>query len=125
MERDNRSRFRWTNNRQGVEHIVISYTKGYNISIKNNHKGITYDIRRGHHKNTLSQKLYRKNADHENTHHTRQGGRTDHSTSSHGLVPSIDRVMEILQTWVFVIFGCENVVKGYMGIHQKMMETIR
>ena len=52
VERDNRSRFRWTNNRQGVEHIVISYTKGYNISTKNNHKGIRYDIRRGHHKNT-------------------------------------------------------------------------
>ena len=55
----------------------------------------------------VSQKdAYRKNTHHENTHHTRHGGRTDHSTSSHGLVPSsTDRVMEILQTWVFVIMG--------------------
>ena len=50
--------------------------------------------------------MYQKNASHRNTHHTRQGGRTDHSTSSHGLVPSsTDRVMEILQTWAFVISG--------------------
>ena len=55
----------------------------------------------------MSQKdAYEKNDTHRNTHHTRQGGRTDHSTSSHGLVPSsTDRVMEILQTWVFVITG--------------------
>ena len=57
-------------------------------------------------KYSVSQKdPHRKTHDHENTpDHTRQGGRTDHSTSSHGLVPSsTDRVMEILQTWVFVI----------------------
>ena len=49
---------------------------------------------------------YQKNTSYRNTHHTRQGGRTDHSTSSHGLVPSsTDRVMGILQTWVFVITG--------------------
>ena len=49
---------------------------------------------------------YQKNTHHENTHLTRHGGRTDHSTSSHGLPPSsTDRVMEILQTWVFVITG--------------------
>ena len=55
----------------------------------------------------MSQKdAYEKNDTHRNTHHTRQGGRTDHSTSSHGLVPSsTDRVMEILQTWGFVITG--------------------
>ena len=55
----------------------------------------------------VSQKdAYRKNTHHENTHHTRHGGRTDHSTSYHGLPPSsTDRVMEILQTWVFVITG--------------------
>ena len=55
----------------------------------------------------VSQKdAYQKNPHHENTHHTRHGGRTDHSTSSHGLVPSsTDRVMEILMTWVFVISG--------------------
>ena len=55
----------------------------------------------------VSQKdAYQKNTHHENTHHTRHGGRTDHSTSSHGLVPSsTDRVMEIIQTWVWVISG--------------------
>ena len=41
-----------------------------------------------------------------NTHHTRQGGRTDHSTSSHGLVPSsTDRVMKILRDLSIVILG--------------------
>ena len=55
----------------------------------------------------VSQKdAYQKNTHHENTHHTRHGGRTDHSTSSHGLVPSsTDRVMEVLSTWVFVVSG--------------------
>ena len=55
----------------------------------------------------VSQKdAYQKNTHHENTHHTRHGGRTDHSTSSHGLVPSsTDRVMEILMTWGWVISG--------------------
>ena len=55
----------------------------------------------------MSQKdAYEKNDTHRNTHHTRQGGRTDHSTSSHGLVPSsTDRVMEIIQTWAWVIMG--------------------
>ena len=41
-----------------------------------------------------------------NTHATRQGGRTDHSTSSHGLVPSsTDRVMKILRDLSIVILG--------------------
>ena len=57
-------------------------------------------------KNATHKKTRKKDDTHRNTHHTRQGGRTDHSTSSHGLVPSsTDRVMEILQTWVFVISG--------------------
>ena len=57
--------------------------------------------------NTLKNTIFEeKNASHRNTHHTRHGGRTDHSTSSHGLPPSsTDRVMGILQTWVFVIMG--------------------
>ena len=60
----------------------------------------------------VSQKdAYRKNTHHENTHHTRHGGRTDHSTSSHGLVPSsTDRVMEIIQTWVWVISGYVKII---------------
>ena len=51
-----------------------------------------------------------ENATHRNTHHTHQGGRTDHSTSSHGLVPSsTDRVMKILRDLSIVIWG-------YMGL---------
>ena len=50
--------------------------------------------------------MYRKNDTHRNTHHTRQGGRTDHSTSSHGLVPSsTDRVMGILRDLSVVMWG--------------------
>ena len=50
--------------------------------------------------------MYRKNDTHRNTHHTRQGGRTDHSTSSHGLVPSsTDRVMGVLRDLSIVIWG--------------------
>ena len=57
-------------------------------------------------KNATHKKTRKKDHSYRNTHHTRQGGRTDHSTSSHGLVPSsTDRVMEILQTWGFVITG--------------------
>ena len=53
---------------------------------------------------------YQKNDTYRNTHHTRQGGRTDHSTSSHGLVPSsTDRVMKILRDLSIVIWG-------YMGL---------
>ena len=50
---------------------------------------------------------YRKTkTHHENTHHTRQGGRTDHSTSSHGLVPSsTDRVMKVILTWGMITTG--------------------
>ena len=49
---------------------------------------------------------YQKNDTYRNTHHTRQGGRTDHSTSSHGLVPSsTDRVMKILRDLSIVIWG--------------------
>ena len=50
--------------------------------------------------------MYRKNDSHRNTHHTRQGGRTDHSTSSHGLVPSsTDRVMKVILTWGMITTG--------------------
>ena len=55
--------------------------------------------------------MYRKNDSHRNTHHTRQGGRTDHSTSSHGLVPSsTDRVMGILRDLSIVIWGYVGLV---------------
>jgi len=50
--------------------------------------------------------MYRKNDTHRNTHHTRQGGRTDHSTSSHGPDPSsTDRVMKVLRDLSIVIWG--------------------
>ena len=55
--------------------------------------------------------MYQKNASHRNTHHTRQGGRTDHSTSSHGLVPSsTDRVMGILRDLSVVMWGYVGLV---------------
>ena len=49
---------------------------------------------------------YQKNDTYRNTHHTRQGGRTDHSTSSHGPDPSsTDRVMRVLRDLSIVIWG--------------------
>ncbi len=55
--------------------------------------------------------MYQKNASHRNTHHTRQGGRTDHSTSSHGLVPSsTDRVMGVLRNVCVVIWGYSGIL---------------
>ena len=57
-------------------------------------------------KNATHKKTRKKDDSYRNTHHTRQGGRTDHSTSSHGLVPSsTDRVMGILRDLSIVIWG--------------------
>ena len=56
---------------------------------------------------------YEKNDSHRNTHHTRQGGRTDHSTSSHGPDPSsTDRVMRVLRDLSIVIWGYSGIVMG-------------
>ena len=45
-----------------------------------------------------------------NTHVTRQGGRTDHSTSSHGPDPSsTDRVMKILRDMCIVVWGYSGI----------------
>ena len=56
---------------------------------------------------------YQKNDTYRNTHHTRQGGRTDHSTSSHGPDPSsTDRVMGILRDVSIVIWGYLGIVLG-------------
>ena len=45
-----------------------------------------------------------------NTHATRQGGRTDHSTSSHGPDPSsTDRVMKILREVCIVVWGYSGI----------------
>ena len=53
---------------------------------------------------------YEKNDTHRNTHHTRQGGRTDHSTSSHGPDPSSpDRVMKILRDMCIVVWGYSGI----------------
>ena len=66
---------------------------------------------------------HQKNDTHRNTHHTRQGGRTDHSTSSHGLVPSsTDRVMRILRDLSIVIWGYSGII---MGRIKKEIKLIR
>ena len=58
---------------------------------------------------------YEKNDSHRNTHHTRQGGRTDHSTSSHGPDPSsTDRVMKILSDVCVVIWGYSGLFWDYL-----------
>ena len=67
--------------------------------------------------------MYQKNASHRNTHHTRQGGRTDHSTSSHGLVPSsTDRVMKILRDVCVVIWGYSGI---FMSKITREVKSIR
>ena len=54
--------------------------------------------------------MYQKNDTHRNTHHTRQGGRTDHSTSSHGPDPSsTDRVMGVLRDVCIVVWGYSGI----------------
>ena len=67
------------------------------------------------HKNTpidrYNEPMYQKNASHRNTHHTRQGGRTDLSTSSQGQVPShTDRVMRVLRDIGVVTWGYSGLV---------------
>jgi len=66
--------------------------------------------------NTLKNTIFEeKNASHRNTHHTRQGGRTDLSTSSQGLSPSrTDRVMRILRSWCIIIWGWSGIVADKM-----------
>ena len=62
--------------------------------------------------NTLKNTIFEeKNASHRNTHHTRQGGRTDLSTSSQGLSPSgTDRVMWVLSEWGFILTGYMKII---------------
>ena len=65
---------------------------------------------------------HQKNTSYRNTHHTRQGGRTDHSTSSHGLVPSsTDRVMKILRDVSIVIWGYSGIVMGRVAREIKLI----
>ncbi len=61
-------------------------------------------------KNATHKKTRKKDHSYRNTHHTRQGGRTDHSTSSHGLVPSsTDRVMRVLRDVCIVVWGYSGI----------------
>ena len=61
-------------------------------------------------KNATHQKTRKKDDSYRNTHHTRHGGRTDHSTSSHGPDPSsTDRVMKILRDVCIVVWGYSGI----------------
>ena len=61
-------------------------------------------------KNATHKKTRKKDDSYRNTHHTRQGGRTDHSTSSHGPDPSsTDRVMRILRDMCIVVWGYSGI----------------
>jgi len=61
-------------------------------------------------KNATHKKTRKKDDSYRNTHHTRQGGRTDHSTSSHGPDPSsTDRVMKILRDVCIVVWGYSGI----------------
>ena len=66
---------------------------------------------------------HQKNDTHRNTHHTRQGGRTDHSTSSHGPDPSsTDRVMRVLRDLSIVIWGYSGIVMGRVTREIKLIK---
>ena len=61
-------------------------------------------------KNATHKNTRKKDHSYRNTHHTRQGGRTDHSTSSHGPDPSsTDRVMKILRDVCIVVWGYSGI----------------
>ncbi len=61
-------------------------------------------------KNATHKNTRKKDDSYRNTHHTRQGGRTDHSTSSHGPDPSsTDRVMKILRDVCIVVWGYSGI----------------
>jgi len=64
-------------------------------------------------KNATHKNTRKKDDSYRNTHHTRQGGRTDHSTSSHGPDPSsTDRVMRILRDVCIIIWGYSGIIMG-------------
>ena len=61
-------------------------------------------------KNATHKNTRKKDDSYRNTHHTRHGGRTDHSTSSHGPDPSsTDRVMKILRDVCIVVWGYSGI----------------
>ena len=64
-------------------------------------------------KNATHKNTRKKDDSYRNTHHTRQGGRTDHSTSSHGPDPSsTDRVMRILRDVCIIMWGYSGILFG-------------
>ena len=64
-------------------------------------------------KNATHKNTRKKDDSYRNTHHTRQGGRTDHSTSSHGPDPSsTDRVMKILRDVCIITWGYSGILFG-------------
>ena len=66
---------------------------------------------------------HQKNTSYRNTHHTRQGGRTDHSTSSHGPDPSsTDRVMRILRDVCIITWGYSGI---FMSKISREVKAIR
>ena len=74
-------------------------------------------------KNATHKNTRKKDDSYRNTHHTRQGGRTDHSTSSHGPDPSsTDRVMKILRDVSIVIWGYSGI---WMSKITKEIKSIR
>ena len=74
-------------------------------------------------KNATHKKTRKKDDSYRNTHHTRQGGRTDHSTSSHGPDPSsTDRVMKILRDVCIVVWGYSGIV---LDILKERIKDIR
>ena len=74
-------------------------------------------------KNATHKKTRKKDDSYRNTHHTRQGGRTDHSTSSHGPDPSsTDRVMRILRDVCIIVYGYLGIVLGRL---MKEIKSIR
>ena len=74
-------------------------------------------------KNATHKNTRKKDDSYRNTHHTRQGGRTDHSTSSHGPDPSsTDRVMRILRDVCIIVYGYLGIVLGRL---MKEIKSIR
>ena len=68
---------------------------------------------------------HKKNTHHTNTHHTRHGGRTDHSTSSHGLSPSrTDRVMGVLRDVCVILWGYMGLVADYLIKEVKIIKGV-
>ena len=74
-------------------------------------------------KNATHKNTRKKDDSYRNTHHTRQGGRTDHSTSSHGPDPSsTDRVMKILRDVCIIIWGYSGI---FMSKIAREVKSIR